>query len=307
MTHVYRWDLDKTYLATEFDTLRALVRTARERADEKRNVPGTATLMRELKSGPDGASNRIYIISGSPRQMRRVLEEKLRLDGVDVDGLTLKPNLANVLRFRFRALRDQLGYKLPALLESRAVVGPEPLETCFGDDAEVDGVVYRLFSDVCARRVEGKALDTMLKGAHVYKDQRERIHQALRGIPEHDPLERVLIHLDTRSPTRRFLPLGPRVATTFNTFQAALVLHQDGRLSTEGVVHVAGDMVGDYGYTRLRLDRSLADSVRRGIVTSESAAPVAAALGLAPPPSLRMPPPRETRVVYPAVLRVALA
>lgn len=31
--HIARWDLDKTYLRTEFDTLRDLVKTALERAD----------------------------------------------------------------------------------------------------------------------------------------------------------------------------------------------------------------------------------------------------------------------------------
>src|SRR5690349_14389873 len=113
--HISRWDLDKTYLRTEFDTVRDLVRTALERADEKRTNPGAATLLRELSRS--GAS--IHILSGSPEQMRRRLEDKLRLDGIRWDTFTLKPNLQNVLRLRFRALRDQLGYKLPALLASR--------------------------------------------------------------------------------------------------------------------------------------------------------------------------------------------
>ena len=43
---VARWDLDKTYLRTDFDTVRDLVRTAIERPDQKRTVPGAATLMR---------------------------------------------------------------------------------------------------------------------------------------------------------------------------------------------------------------------------------------------------------------------
>ena len=46
--HIARWDLDKTYLRTDFDTLRDLVRTALERPDEKRTNPGASTLMREM-------------------------------------------------------------------------------------------------------------------------------------------------------------------------------------------------------------------------------------------------------------------
>src|SRR5204863_68783 len=61
--HVYRWDLDKTYLATEFDTMRDLVRSAFEKAEAKRSVPGAAALLRELRKHQDA---RICFISGSP-------------------------------------------------------------------------------------------------------------------------------------------------------------------------------------------------------------------------------------------------
>src|SRR6478672_2548828 len=105
---IARWDLDKTYLRTDFDTLRDLVRTALERPDQKRTVPGAAALMREL--GDAGVD--IHILSGSPEQLRRRIEQKLELDVVRYQSLTLKPNVQNILRLRFKALRGQLGYKL---------------------------------------------------------------------------------------------------------------------------------------------------------------------------------------------------
>ena len=110
---IYRWDLDKTYLQTEFDTFRQLVRTAMQKASEKQAVPGAAALIRELRAQGD---SRLCIISGSPTQMRNVLEAKLKLDGVEWDELVLKDNVRNLLRGRFRALRGQVGYKLPVLL-----------------------------------------------------------------------------------------------------------------------------------------------------------------------------------------------
>src|SRR5882757_956761 len=119
--YVARWDLDKTYLRTDFETLRDLVRTAIERPDQKRTVPGAAALLREL--GRAGVET--HILSGSPEQLRSRIEEKLRLDGARWASLTLKPNLQNMLRLRFRALRGQLGYKLPALLQSRSVLSPQ--------------------------------------------------------------------------------------------------------------------------------------------------------------------------------------
>src|SRR5688500_8489017 len=106
---VFRWDLDKTYLRTEFDTVRDLVRTAFERATMKRTVPGAAALLREIRAVDPAA---IFILSGSPEQMRRVLEEKLRLDGIRWDTFVLKPSLSQLLRGRFRFVKDQVGYKL---------------------------------------------------------------------------------------------------------------------------------------------------------------------------------------------------
>ncbi|HZH04396.1 MAG TPA: haloacid dehalogenase-like hydrolase, partial [Myxococcaceae bacterium] len=113
---IYRWDLDKTYLRTEFDTFRQLVRTALQKATDKVAVPGAAALIRELRANGD---SRLCIVSGSPKQMRSVLVEKLKIDGVVWEELVLKDNIKNLLRGRFRALRGQVGYKLPALLESR--------------------------------------------------------------------------------------------------------------------------------------------------------------------------------------------
>src|SRR5947209_17917702 len=143
--HIARWDLDKTYLRTEFDTVRDLVKTALERPDEKRTNPGASTLLREMLR----AGTKVHILSGSPEQMRRRLEDKLRLDGITWDTFTLKPNLQNVLRLRFRAVKDQLGYKLPALLRTRTDAGESiagATETLFGDDAEADAFVDSLYA-----------------------------------------------------------------------------------------------------------------------------------------------------------------
>ena len=153
--HVFRWDLDKTYLRTEFDSLRDLIATAFEKPSDKRTVPGASALLREIQaSSPAG----IYILSGSPEQMRRVLEAKLRLDGIRWDSLTLKPNLSNLLRGRFKALRDQVGFKLGALLAARETIDVGLEEVLFGDDAETDAYVYSLYADACGGRVRGARL-----------------------------------------------------------------------------------------------------------------------------------------------------
>ena len=122
--HVFRWDLDKTYLRTEFDSFRDLVKSAIETAADKQAYPGATSLLRALGASDE---HRICIVSGSPSQMRSVLAAKLALDGVRYDEFVLKNNLRNIARGRSRALRAQIPYKLPALLESRAGSPPAPL------------------------------------------------------------------------------------------------------------------------------------------------------------------------------------
>jgi hypothetical protein len=278
--HIARWDLDKTYLRTEFDTVRDLVKTALERADQKRTNPGASTLLREMVR----AGVRVHILSGSPEQMRRRLEDKLRLDGITWDTFTLKPNLQNVLRFRFRAVKDQLGYKLPALLRARAALagGEEPAaastETLFGDDAEADAYVYSLYADYVAGRVDEDLLLRVLEGGRVYEDVVTEALQAARAI-EHAPVvERILIHLEQQTPPDDFLAYGSRVVPFYNYLQAAFVVFEDARLGPEGVLRVATELVTEHRFDGDALARSYLDLVRRHHVRGASVEPIGAAL-----------------------------
>jgi hypothetical protein len=272
---IYRWDLDKTYLQTEFDTFRQLVRTALQKATEKQAVPGAAALIRELRAQGD---SQLCIISGSPTQMRNVLEAKLKLDGVEWDELVLKDNVRNLLRGRFRALRGQVGYKLPVLLESRIRAPVEAEEVLFGDDAEADAFIYSLYADLVAGRVDEAVLGQVLEAAQVYPDDRARIVTALRDIPRADPVRRIFIHLDRLTPPAYFSRYGPRVVPIFNYFQAALVLLADGELNAGQVAKVAVEMVQTAGHNLLTLSNSFQDLVRRGLPIQAVAAPLLQAL-----------------------------
>jgi hypothetical protein len=272
---IYRWDLDKTYLQTQFDSFRDLMRTAFQKAHEKVAVPGASALIRELRASGDV---QLCIVSGSPTQMRSVLEEKLKLDGVQWDELVLKDNVGNLLRGRFRALRGQVGYKLPVLLESRVKAPPEAEEVLFGDDAEADAFIYSLYGDMIAGRVEEDVLRKVLNAAHVYPDDAQRILRAWKQIPRADPVRRIFIHLDRLTPPAHFRPYGPRVVPIFNYFQAALVLQADGHLTAPQVVKVALEMVQTAGHNLLTLSNSFQDLLRRGLPLQAIIAPLMQAL-----------------------------
>lgn len=264
--HVYRWDLDKTYLRTDFDSLRGLLRAAWEKASAKVNVAGSRALVREL-CAVRGAS--VCIISGSPRQMRGTLEEKFRLDGIEIDELVLKPNVENLFRGRFRAIRDQVGYKLPALLEGRSRVSSSTTETLFGDDAEADAFVYSLYADLVEGRLSISRLSEILEISSVYDDDAARTLELASTLRKGPPVQRVFIHLDGYTPPATFRSYGRRVVPIYNYFQAAVLLLLDGHLGPVALVRIAAELTQGYGYSLVSLANSFQDLVRRGLARAE--------------------------------------
>lgn len=266
---VTRWDLDKTYLRSEFYTLRDLLHTALERPDQKRAVPGAARLLREMSR----SSTRVHILSGSPRQLQRSIRQRLALDGVTPDELTLKPNLRNILRFRFRALKDQLGYKLTSLLEAkqhelellRMRGTPEVL---FGDDSEADAFVYSLYADICSGNVDLAELESILEAGQTYPDLEKRALRAADGVKGKNAPEdfSILIHLDRQSPPSRFASFGKRLVPFFNYAQAALVLLEQERLSPLSVYGLGLEMIEQHRFEIDALARSYWDLHRRGYI-----------------------------------------
>jgi hypothetical protein len=267
--HIFRWDLDKTYLRTEFDTLKDLIRSAFETAQDKQAYPGAPALLRALRQN---AGHRVCIISGSPSQMRQVLAAKLALDGVHYDEFVLKNNLYNLARGRFRALRAQVPYKLPALLESRAAVADSPPETLFGDDAEADAIVYCLYADLLEGRVSRDELGRVLDAARAYDDVRARtLALADRVARAPGTVRRILIHLDRRSPLASFWRYGARVVPIYNYFQAALILYADRVLAAPQVLFIAREMLDSRDYDESTLGTSLQDLIRRGRLARDAA------------------------------------
>ena len=264
--HTFRWDLDKTYLRTEFDSLKDLAKSAIETAADKQAYPGATALLRALHQ--DG--NRICIVSGSPTQMRQVLAAKLALDGIEYDEFVLKNNLKNILRGRFRALRAQIPYKLPAMLQSRLGAAAEH-ETLFGDDAEADAIIYCLYADVIAGKVSLQDLERVLVASRAYDDDANRILELARRIEKHDAVRRLFIHLDRRSPSLGFRRFGPRLVPVFNYFQAALVLYEDKVLSARQVIFVALEMLDSKQYELGHLATSVQDLIRRGRLSRDVA------------------------------------
>jgi hypothetical protein len=75
-------DIDRTYLATRFSTLKGLARIPFEFAVDKQDIDGIVVLLREVRRGPapESRSTPLYFISASPAQLRPVIQRKMLLD-----------------------------------------------------------------------------------------------------------------------------------------------------------------------------------------------------------------------------------
>lgn len=272
MNLIARFDLDKTYLRSEFDTLTDLAKSAFERGDQKRAVPGATELLQEIIRG----GGYLHVLSGSPEQLRASIRLRLKLDNVSVDKLTLKPNLRNLLRLRFRSLRDQLGYKLHALLsasedEAKSGVAAE-LELLVGDDSEADAFVYSLYADIREGSLDQDQLSSILSAGQLYRDDAETIlWLAKRRFGSARPNSTiVLIHLANQTAPSEFDAFGPRVGAFFNYAQAAFILFEHGLLSRSAVLRVTAAFTRLHRFDSSALARSYWDLGRRGLVSERS-------------------------------------
>lgn len=263
---VYRWDLDKTYLKSEFETFRELVRIPFEKAEDKVAAPGVAALMRALRDTATRREQpiRVYFISASPPQIGRAIRKKLALDGVEYDGIVFKDQLHRLMRGKFRHLREQVGYKLTELLKAGRNDPPGTREYLFGDDWESDALIYSLYADVMAGRVTPPELRTILEHIRVDGPLVAEAVRLAETVGRSDAVTRIFINLEKRTPPASFHSYGPRLVPTFNYFQTAACLYQESALDEGGIAAVIRSLFEDSAYSAERLVNSLADVQRRG-------------------------------------------
>ncbi len=264
-TTVFRWDLDKTYLRTDFDRLRELVRVPFQGAADKIDVPGVVELVRSLRNAArkEGRQALVYFISASPPQIGEAIREKFALDAVEIDGIVFKDQLQILLRGRLRGLREQMGFKLAELLRGRLAAPAGAREFLFGDDWEADPVIYSIYADLVAGRIGPKTLAEILLKAAVDREWRVQIESLLSRIVPTDAVVRIFINLERQTPPGNFRGFGARLVPTFNYFQTAACLFEEEEIDLEGVERVGRALIARDAYSLEMLENSLGDLVRR--------------------------------------------
>jgi len=263
----FRWDLDKTYLRTQFESLRHMVRIPFEAGSDKVHLPGVPQLITALRRCALARAERPYVffLSASPPQIGNAIREKLELDGVEYDGIIFKDQLRHLVRGRWRSLREHLGYKLGELLESRKTGPAARREVLFGDDWESDPLIYSMYADILAGRLGAEATDALLRTLEVERGAVARVVRAVDALEEHaEVVLRIYINLERRTPPGRFHMFGSRLVPAFNYLQTGASMYELGLLDDEALTVIAGALVEEAGYNGDRLRNSLDDLVRRG-------------------------------------------
>lgn len=269
-------DIDRTYLSTHFSSMRGLARIPFERAAEKKDIEGMARLFREIRKGP-GANTRetpLYFVSASPRQLRPVIERKMALDGIGFDGTIFKDWTAVVRRGRFRRLREQIGFKMTALLANRAHLPEGAQEILVGDDLETDPVTYALYADCLADRIPAQDLGRILRLNGVIPSDAEAITRARRNLRPGRGVLRAFIRLERHTDTDDFIEFAPGVVGCTGAFQMAVALWKLGSITMAGIGRVASDLAAR-GMDPDVLSARLQDVCRRAIVTPEEGTEIA--------------------------------
>jgi hypothetical protein len=240
--NVYAWDIDKTYLDTHFSSWRGLLSIPLEFAVDKRAMPGAVPLLRALRRGPGEKSSvtPLYFVSGSPPQLRSVIERKMILDGVEFDGITFKDQWGLFRAGRSNEIKEQIGYKVTALLLYQQEIPTTAKWIFFGDDFEADAKAFSVFGEVMAG-LRGEPLAEYLTKLRVSPKRIEDIRRAASVLPVvPNPVEHILIQIVKGVDPASFE--DPRVVGAKSFLQSALFLASQHKIKREDIATVAADM-----------------------------------------------------------------
>ena len=239
---IFRWDIDKTYLETDFESLSGLWRAATEEAVDKRSTDGVVSLVHALQDVDD---SRMVFLSGSPKQMRSVLLEKFSLDGVDVDDIILKDSLGAIAKGRFSDVKNQFGHKLPSLVEHRLRVQRESCgqtEYLFGDDVEQDALIYLSYQLILDGRLQWKDVKTLMHEGGALSSSIERMQRSYSKLESCNNVVRgIFIRLTKHHIPPWMYDLMPHLTPVHTWSQAGAVLWADGVIHESALRQICED------------------------------------------------------------------
>lgn len=260
------WDLDKTYLDTRFESVGALLKIPFESAEEKISYRSVTAFLSVLKNGfaRNGGCN-LTFISASPKFMRQTIHRKFELDGLEVDALILKSPKRALLRRKWILLRNHVNYKVAHLLQM-AQDNPDWNFFCFGDDWELDVLIYILFRDLLNGTISRSTYGLIMKRMGLDDELTDQLWAKSLPVRGSAAEVRVFMHRVKYRPLEILKYAGPEVYAYDSYLQLAARFYQEGWIGAadlEKLIDVAGNE-----WTESEVWLELASGVRHGLIDS---------------------------------------
>lgn len=267
------FDLDKTYLDTNFETFWGLIKIPFESAYDKKNIAGAHSIVRALNRTKENEIIPLIFISGSPKQMRNVILKKFDFDGIHCEAIIFKDLLTPLKKLQLKKMIDKIGYKLAALLYSYLHFPPNGYQILFGDDSEYDATVYSLYADLIEGNISENELLQILTQWKIYEDEIKiilRLYQKAlkeKSGKSQNKVKQIFIHLEIGNTPNNELVFSDKVIPTYNYFQTVILLYQLDELDFVAVEKVLFELVYQYHFSLEHLLESLEDLLLRELIT----------------------------------------
>ena len=251
-------DIDKTYLNTRFSTWRGLARIPFEWAIDKAPISGMVPLLRGLRRGEEGhhCTHPLFFVSGSPPELRSVIERRMVIDGVEFDGFLFKDQIGCLKRGKIKALTQQVAYKLYALTHLWSTTSEVARVVMFGDDVEDDPFIFSLFRRVLLGEIGEEALRDALITKGVLSSELNDLVDAL--LAQASKLAgREILCVIRKVKNSGQVEYANGVLWVTHTTQAAFALRLRGFIGNDTFTRVqAEDKAAGYDWSKAQTDRS---------------------------------------------------
>lgn len=195
-------DIDKTYLDTNYDSFFDLAKIPFEDAEDKVGVLGAKETLyaarwghinhRDSKIDLNVKPRPLHFVSSSPPQLRKVIQKKFILDGLDWTSDTFKNQMYNLKKRRFSLLRQQVAYKSKAIID--IIIKNKAKEYyMIGDSGESDAYVYMGIKLLLDKKISPNGYKKYLEFSGVDKNGSSLIVNSLKNVSFESKIKGIFI------------------------------------------------------------------------------------------------------------------
>jgi hypothetical protein len=263
-------DIDKTYIETKFESAVSMIKIAFEQADEKVTVTGASIALMaarwgdlyQVTSATEGTPRPLHFLSASPPQLRKVIREKLALDGLDWTSDTFKNQAYNIKMGKLKLLKQHVAYKTATILAhmSKAPAGSRFI--LIGDNAELDAYIYAGVHMFLDKTLSRRAYQDYLSSGGVDREVLETLDPYLSGSFDDIRVKGILIR---RAPGYSFIeakPLTDLVIAFDHYFEVALHFLALGLIADSALWSICRQLHNSYAFQREELIACLKAAIR---------------------------------------------